>query len=177
MLVVLGLLPAAVIFGQTVTLKQLDAEKEGLQLINQLEDVARDVRGHADWLNVNARSTALSRWSHAQHLAEIKAMVNDRLGPTLQRLTEIQPQLPVWHQDTIDQMLASAKALAADTNSAILNQNEAGALPMTLNQEYQELVAGIDEHAEALVNTSDAAGDYATAHRQALEAGLRVPRH
>ena len=97
--------------------------------------------------------------------------------PALQRLAEIQPELPAWHQDTIDQMLASAKALAADTNSAILNQNDAGAVPMSLNEEYKELVAGIDRHAETLVKTSDAAGDYAVAHRQAVEAGLKVPRH
>ncbi len=74
-------------------------------------------------------------------------------------------------------MLASAQALAADTNSAILNQNEARNLPITMNEEYKGLITRINTHAEALVKTSDAAGDYATAHRQAVEAGLNVPRH
>jgi hypothetical protein len=94
----------------------------------------------------------------------------------LKRLTEIQPQLPAWQQDAIDQMLASAKALAADTNSAILNQNYAGALPIVHNVEYKELISSVYENAIALVETSNAAGDYAAAHQQAVEAGLRVPR-
>lgn len=70
-----------------------------------------------------------------------------------------------------------AKALAADTNSAILNQNAAGALPPAMNLEYKELIASIYEHSEALVKTSDAAGDYAGARLQAVEAGLKVPSH
>ena len=37
------------------------------------------------------------------------------------------------------------------------------------------LIAPADS--KALVQTSDAAGNYATAHREALEAGLEVPRH
>jgi hypothetical protein len=108
---------------------------------------------------------------------EIKSLVNDGLRPALQRLTEIQSELPAWHRDTIDQMLTSAKALAADTISAILNQNDAGAPPIVMNEGYKELITGIDRHAEALVKTSDAAGDYAAAHLQAVEAGLKVPRH
>ncbi len=46
-----------------------------------------------------------------------------------------------------------------------------------MNEEYKELITRINTHAEALVKTSDAAGDYAAAHRQAVEAGLKVPRH
>jgi len=177
MLAFLGLLPAGFVAGQTVTVKQLEVEEEGIQLINQLEDVARDVHYHADWVNAHARSTHISKWTHYRHLDQIKSLVNDGLRPALQRLTEIQAQLPAWHQDTIDQMLASAKALAADTNSAILNQNDAGALPIPLNDEYKELITRINGHAETLVKISDAAGDYASAHRQAIEAGLNVPRH
>ena len=72
-------------------------------------------------------------------------------------------------------MLASARALAADTNSAILNRNEAGVAPPILNAEYKELISTIYEHSKALVKTSAAAGDYAAGHRQAVEAGLKVP--
>lgn len=103
--------------------------------------------------------------------------MNEGLRPALKRLTEIQPQLSAWHQDTIDQMLNSAKALAADTSSAIPTRKEAGAAPPVLNAEYKELVSTIYEHCEALVTTSDAAGDYAAAHRQAVEAGLKVSGH
>jgi len=177
MLAICGLLPAALAVGQTVTAKQLEMEEEGIQLINQLEDVARDVHYNADWLNAHTRSAQVSKWTHAHHLTEIKSLVNDGLQPALQRLTEIQQELPAWHQDTIDQLLASAKALAADTNSAILNHNETTSLPMALNEEYKELITRINGHAETLVKISDAAGDYAEAHRQAVEAGLNVPKH
>jgi len=178
MLAVCGLLlPAALLVGQTVTIKQLDTEEEGLQLVNQLEDVAREVHYHASWLNGHVRSTSISKWTHAHHLTQIKELVNDGLRPALQRLTEIQKDLPSWHRDTVDQILAWAKSLAADTNSAILNHNDTKSMPMPLNEEYKGLVDGINKHAEALVKTCDAAGDYAVAQRQALEAGLKVPRH
>ena len=111
------------------------------------------------------------------HLMQIKEEVNSGLRPTLKRLTEIQPELKSWHQDVIDKMLASAARLAADTNSAILNQNENGNLPTMLNPEYKELVSRIAQHSQTLVNTSDAANNYAAAHKQAEEAGLRLPRH
>jgi hypothetical protein len=74
-------------------------------------------------------------------------------------------------------MLDSAKALAANTNSAILNRNEAGAALPMLSAEYRELISTIYEHSKALVTTSDAAGDYAAANRQAVEAGLKVSAH
>jgi len=102
--------------------------------------------------------------------------VNDGLRPTLTRLTEIQPQLPAWHQDAIDQMLASARALAAATNLAILNLNDASATAPFIDPEYRRLVARIYEHSDSLVNASDAAGDYAAAYRLAVEAGLKMPR-
>jgi hypothetical protein len=108
---------------------------------------------------------------------QIKELVNDGLRPALTRLTEIQPQLQDWHGEAIDQLLFSAKTLAADTNSAILNQNEKGPLPLALNPEYRALISSIDAHAELLVKTADAAGDYAAAHEQAEKAGLLLPQH
>lgn len=69
-------------------------------------------------------------------------------------------------------MLGSARAPAAATESAILILNEAAPLP---NSQYKELIARIYEHSGSLVSASDAAGDYAAAHRQALEAGLKMP--
>ena len=175
--VILGLLPAALVVGQTVTVQQLEIEEEGIQLINQLEDVALGVHYNTDRLDALARNPQASKWAHTHHLMEIKSLVNDGLRPAMQRLTEIQSELPAWHQDAIDRMLASAQALAADTNSAILNHNETGSLPMALNSEYKELIAGMSKQAETLVKTFDAAADYVAAHRQAVEAGLRVPGH
>ena len=85
----------------------------------------------------------------------------------MKRLSEIQPQLPAWHQDIIDQMLTSAKALAADTNSAIRNQNSDG----VVSNAYVELIIKINKHAEALAKISDAAADYIEAHRRRPKPG------
>ena len=174
MLAVIGLLPAA--FAASGTVQQLELEKEGVQLINQVEEVARDVRYNAGRLNSFTGSMQISKWTHYHHLEQIKSLVNDGLRPALTRLTEIQPQLPDWKQQSIDKMLESAKTLAADTNSAILTKNEAGAMPPAMNTEYKELVTRIYEHAEALVKTSDAAGTYAAARLKADEAGVKVPQ-
>jgi hypothetical protein len=177
MLAVLGLLSAGLVGGASATVKQREMEKEGVMLIGQVEDVARDVRYNADRLSSLIGSTLISRWTHNHHLAQMKSLVNEGLRPALQRLTEIQPQLAAWHQDAIDQMLDSAKALAADTNSAILSQRDTGTAPLILNAEYAELIDRVKQHADALVKTADAAGEYAAVHRQAIEAGLNVPGH
>jgi hypothetical protein len=172
MLTVLGPLTAGFAVGKTATVKQLEMEKEGITLIGQVEDVAREINYHADLLN--SFSPWISKGTHFHHLEQIKSLVNEGLQPAFKRLTEIQPQLSAWHQDTIDQMLTSAKALAASTNSAILNRKEPAVAPPLLNAEYRELTSMIYEHSKALVTTSDAAGDYAAAHQQGLEAGLKV---
>jgi hypothetical protein len=46
-----------------------------------------------------------------------------------------QPQLPDWKQRAVDRMLGAAKALAADTNDAILAKNDAGPAPPMMNAE------------------------------------------
>lgn len=176
MLTAVSLLSAGFAIGEPATPKQLAIEKEGVQLINQLEDVSRDVQYNADRLSALNRNPGTSKWSHNHHLMQIKELVNDGLRPALTRLTEIQPELKDWHQDAIDRMLASAKALAADTNSAILTHNEVGSIPLAFNGEYKDLIEKINGHAETLVKTSDAAADYAAAHEQAQEAGLKVPK-
>jgi hypothetical protein len=171
-LTVLGPVTAGLAIGETATVKQLEVEKKGIKLIGQVEDVARDISYHADLLN--SFTPWISKETHFLHLEQIKSLVNQGLRPAFKRLTEIQPQLSAWHQDTIDQMLNSANALAAGTNSAILNRKEARAAPPpVLNAEYSELISTIYEHSKALVTTSDAAGDYAAANRQAVEAGLK----
>jgi hypothetical protein len=174
MLAVIALTPSAFAAGETV--QQLQMEREGIQLVGQLEEVARDVRYHADRLTTLGRTMQISKWTHVHHLDQIKSLVNEGLRPALSRLTEIQPQLPEWKQESIDKMLEAARMLAADANSAVIAKNEAGALPPAMNAAYKELVARIFEHAEALVKTSDAAGAYAAARLKAAEAGLKVPQ-
>ena len=174
MLAVLGTLPAA--FAASVTNEQLGMEKEGVQLIRQLEEVGRDVRYHTGRLNSFSSTLRISAWTHAHHLQQIRSLVNEGLQPALARLTEIQPQLPEWKQQSIDKMLEAARSLAADTNSAILAKNETGTTPPSMNAEYKDLVARMYEHAEALVKSSDAAGTYAAARMKASEAGLKVPK-
>ncbi len=167
------LLPA---FAAEPTGEQVAMQKEAIQLIRQLEEVARDVSYNADRLNSFTRNMQITRWSHVHHLAQIRLLVNDGLQPALARLEEIQPHLPEWKQQSIDRMLESAKALAADTNSAILAKNEAGTTPPAMNSEYKELVTRIYGHAGELVKTSDAAGTYAAARLKAVEAGVPVPQ-
>lgn len=175
MLAIFGLLPLALVAGEVR--EPFEAEQEGTQLIGQMEDVARNIHQNADRLDSLARTGQVSASTHYEHLMQIKSLVNDGLRPTLDRLTEIQEVLPAWQQDTIDQMLESAKALAAKTNAAILRMKENGNRPVVLNADYREVVSNINDHADFLVKTADAAGDYAEAHQKAVEAGLTVPKY
>jgi hypothetical protein len=174
MLAVVGLLSATFAAGETK--EQLAMEKEGVELISQVEEVARDVRYNAGRLNSHIGTRQITRWTHFQQLEEIKVLINDGLRPALARLGEIQPQLPAWKQSTIDKMLHCAQTLAADATSAILLKNEAGATPPMMNAEYKAALSKIYEHAEMLVKTSDAAGSYAAARLKASEAGVKVPK-
>jgi hypothetical protein len=173
MLAIFGLLPPSFVIGETVTLKQLETEQEGIKLIHQVRDLAREVQYHAEQLNYVTGATQISKRTQPRYLDQIKSQVNEGLRPEFKRLTEIQPQLPARHLVIIDQMLASAKALAAGTNPAIRNQNSDG----VVNNPYVELIININKHADALANISNAAADYGTAHRQAAETGLNAPLH
>ena len=173
MLAAFALVPSA--FAAGVTVEQVEMEKEGVQLIRQVEEVARDIRYNAGGLNSFTTDMRISKWTHVHHLEQIKSLVNEGLKPAVTRLTEIQPQLPDWKQQSIDRMFESAKALAADMNDALLAKNEAGTVPPAMNAEYKGLVTKIYGHAEALVKTSDAAGTYAAARLKAHEAGVKVP--
>ena len=154
---------------------QIAVEKEAIELIEQLEEIGHDLRYHADRLaSFPSPGSIESRWTHYHHLEEIKALVNDELRPALKRLTDIQAQLPEWKQESIDRMLISARELAADANSAFVTKAANANVPPAMNQEYKQLVTGMQAHAESLVTTSDAAHTYAAAHLRAMEAGLNV---
>jgi hypothetical protein len=169
-----ALVPSA--FATSVTVEQLEMEKEGVELIRQVEAVARDVRYNAGRLNSFTTDMRISKWTHVHHLDQIRSLVNEGLKPALTRLTEIQPLLPDWKQQSIDKMFESAKALAADMDDALLAKKEAGAVPPAMNAEYKALVTRIYSHSEALVKTSDAAGSYAAARLKAHQAGVKVPQ-
>jgi len=175
MLAIFGLLPLALVAGQVR--EPFEAEQEGARLICQMEDVARNIHENAGRLDAFTRAGQVSASTHKDHLMQIKSLVNEGLRPTLDQLAEIQQDLPEWQQDTIDQMLESAKTVAAHTNSAILNMNENGNRPVALNADYRDSVSLINEHVDFLVKTADAAGDYADAYRKAVEAGLTVPKY
>ena len=159
-LVISSLAPIA--FAASPSEKQIELQKEGIEMIGQVADSARDIRYQADRLKSFTRSIMISKWTHHHHLLEIKSLVNDGLQPALQRLTEIQPQLPDWKQQSIDDMMVAAKALAGDANSAILSKKDAGTVPPALNSEYKDLVGKIYQHADTLVKTADAAMAYAS---------------
>ena len=151
---------------------QIELEKEGIELIDDLEMVAKDIRYNAGQLQTTTLDMKATKWAHLHHLSQIKDLVNDGLNPPLKRLQEIQPDLPEWKQKSIDKMLESALALAADANAAILNKRNSGVLHAALTQEYREQLATIYKHSELLVKAADIAGNYARARLKAAEAGL-----
>jgi hypothetical protein len=175
MLAIFGLLPLALVADEVR--EPFEVQQEGTQLIGQMEGVARNIHENADRLDAFVRTGQVSASAHNHHLMQIKSLVNDGLRPNLDRLTEIQQDLPEWQQDAVDQILESAKGLAASTNSAILSMNENGNRHVALDADYSEFVSQINEHADVLVKTADAAGDYADAHQKAVDAGLTVPKN
>ena len=157
------------------TREQRVIDKEAIALVQEVEEVGRDVRYHVERLaSFPSPGSVESRWTHDHHLTEIKELVNDRLRPALTRLVQIQALLPDWKQETIDQMLGSARELSADASSAFVTKAKNSTMPPAMNEEYRTFVAGMTKHAEALVKTSDAAHSYASAHLKATEAGLPV---
>lgn len=158
------------------TPEQIVIEKEAVQMIAQVEEVARDVQYHADRLQDLARNVDVSLWSHYHHLDGIKALVNDGLRPALARLNAIETQLPEWKQDSVARMIADAKRLADDTTSAYIAKENGGGIPAPMNDAYRRFVDDVASHATSLVKTADAAHSYASAHLKASEAGLNIPK-
>ena len=99
---IFGLLPLVLVAGDVR--EPFEIEQEGTQLIGQIEDVARNIHQNADRLDSFTRTGQLSASTHKEHLMQIKSSVNDGLRPTLDRLYEIQQDLPEWQQDLIDQI-------------------------------------------------------------------------
>lgn len=165
------LLPAS-----TVSQRQLEAQKEGIRLVAQVEDSARSIRYHADHLDALTSNLQNSRQIHKSHLTQIRESVNDRLRPALQRLVEIQAELPDWKQRSIVDMHIDAAALAAHVNGAIAEANDSTPAHPAMNREYKKLVSQVNEQAASLVKTSDAVGEYSSALLKAQDAGVTVPQ-
>lgn len=152
-------------------------EKEAIGLIQDIEEVARDVQYHSERLHLfMASAVDVSRWTHYHHLDTIKVLVNDQLRPALLRLNEIETELPEWKQASVDKMVAAAAELAKDASSAFISKRSPASTIPVLNDEYRTLVADMVAHSTSLAKTADAAHSYATAHLKATEAGLPVKR-
>lgn len=170
------LLPAT--FMAAETSDQTRTRKEAIQLTQQIEGAARKVQTHSDHLSAMKRNSMISNRTHQHQLQRIASEVNEQLRPTLDRLAEIQPDLPEWNQKAVDQMRQSAVTLAANTNAAVLNRNEAGShQPTTLNPDYGQLLENIHSNAETLVQVADAAADYGNAQLKGTNAGLSIASH
>ena len=156
--------------------RQLEAQKEGIQLVAQIEESARSIRYHADHLGSFAGSMQISRHLHKNHLTQIKESVNGQLRPALQRLVEIQAELPDWKQQSIQDMHIRAAAMTAHINGAIAEANDSTPTPPAMNREYKKLVSQVHAHAASLVTTSDAVGEYSSALLKAQDAGVTVPQ-
>ena len=172
-LALLGLLPAGMAFSEAT--RQTEIEKESTDLISRVEFAARNIHVDADQLATLSGSLTVSHGTHRDYLNRMKAQVNEGLQPALTRLVEIQPELPEWQQNAIDQMLGSARNLAGTINAAIVTKADTGPMAVPLNTDYRDLIKQVVSHADTLVRTSDAAGDYAAAHVKAAEAGLETP--
>jgi hypothetical protein len=163
------------LLASTPSPQQIELQKEGIQLIGQVEGSARDIRSHAARLDSFVRNTQISQQSHHNDLMRIRSSVNDELRPALDRLAELRPELPEWKQQSIQQMIDGAAALAADANDAILTATNGSTVPLAMDVEYKEFVSRVYAHADSLVKTSDAAGDYSSALLKAQYASVQVP--
>lgn len=162
--------------GSTLSQRQLEVQKEGIQLVAQVEDSARSIRYHADHLDALTSNLQNSREIHKGHLTQIRESVNDRLRPALQRLVDIQAELPEWKQQSIQDMHIDAAALAAHVSGAIAEANDSTPGHPSMNREYKKLVSQVNTQAASLVKTSDAVGEYSTALLKAHDAGVTVPQ-
>jgi hypothetical protein len=156
--------------------RQMEAQKEGVKLVAQIEESARTIRYHADHLDAFANRMQISRQLHKNHLTQIKESVNETLRPALARLVEIQAELPEWKQQSIQDLHFGAAALAAHVNGAIAEANDRTPAPPAMNREYRELISQVHAQAASLVKTSDAVGEYSSGLLKAQNAGIAVPQ-
>ena len=155
-----------------------DTRKEAVQLTQHVERTGRAIQLEADRLDAMRRNHQISNQSHQYALTRIAAHINEQLQPTMDRLAEIKPELPQWHQQAIDQMHLSAVNLASNANAAILNRNPSGSrIVAGVDADYRQLLDNINGRADALVQVADAAADYGDAQLKGNRAGLAITAH
>jgi Rps23 Pro-64 3,4-dihydroxylase Tpa1-like proline 4-hydroxylase len=170
------LFPAS--FAVADTSDQVAVKKEGIVLTERVEKAARVIQNEADRLNVMRDNSHITKRTHQHHLRKIANQVNEELKPSLERLAEIQPDLPQWKQQAIDEMRSTAVELAANTNAAILNRNAAAQyVPARLDADYRQLLQSMAAQSEKLTQVADATADYAEAQLQGVDAGLAISQH
>ena len=104
--------------------------------------------------------------------------MNEQLQPAFSRLAELKPELPEWHQSAIAEMHSSALDLAANADAAIRNRNPDGSGRVaTVDQDYKQLIASINEHSSELAEVADATADYGSAQLKGHMAGLAITTH
>ena len=169
------LLPAS--FAAAASSDPTQLRKEATQLTQRLEDSARKIQKEADQLQSMRMNPRLSDESHWSALNNVKEQVNNEMRPSLQRLVEIQSELPGWHQDAIDQLRVSAANLAAHANEATSNRSDRMRTKPLMDQEYAKLLDGLNNHATKIIQVADATGDYGKAQLKGNEAGLAIAAH
>ena len=152
--------------------------KQALELTRSVEKTSREIQKVTDELGSKSRNGLYSNQSHQQSLHQLKLQINEKLQPTLTRLAELQPELPAWHQDAIDQMRTSAANLVANANAAISTRND-GSLRSApiLDKDYRQLIDNMSSRASTLTQVADATGDYASAQLKGNRAGLAITSH
>lgn len=170
------LFPATLVVAETSN--QVAVKKEGIELTARVEKAARVIQNEADHLSAMRNNSHIAKRTHQHRLQKIANQVNGELKPSLERLAEIQPDLPQWKQQAIDEMRSSAVELAANTNAAILNRNAATHnVPALMDANYGQLLQNMTVHSERLTEVADATGDYAEAQLQGTDAGLAISQH
>lgn len=170
------LFPASFVVAETSD--QIAVKKEGVVLTERVEKAARVIQNEADRLNVMRNNSHIAKRTHQHHLRKIANQVNEELKPSLKRLAEIQPDLPQWKQQAIDEMRSTAVELAANTNAAILNRNAAPQyVPARMDADYGQLLQSMAAQSERLTEVADATADYAEAQIQGVDAGLAISQH
>ena len=111
-------------------------------------------------------------------LQQIANHVNEQLQPAFNRLAELKPELPDWHQTAIDHMRTSAANLALNADAAIRSRDPDGSGQLAVSDpDYKQYVANIHERATVLAQVADATGDYGTAQLKGHQAGLAISSH
>lgn len=157
---------------------QTKARKEAADLAQHIERTSLQIQKEADRLQSMSRSGQISNGTHKNGLRQIKNHVNEGLQPAFNRLAELKPHLPEWHQAAIDHMRTSAANLALNADAAILNRNPDGSrLHAVMDQDYKQYVANIQERASVLAQVADATEDYGSAQLKGHQAGLAIMSH